>query len=122
MPRSRSKPFARYIVAVSVAVVLVITLYNLQTPHELIQSISNSPPPPPLDFEFDDELPSGAPLPSTIPDVPHAPSYPPHTSSQTWRERAEKVKAAFRHAYDGYRQHATGFDELRPQSKGAVNK
>ena len=40
----------------------------------------------------------------------------------TWPERAEKVKAAFVHAYVGYKTYAFGMDELRPVSNGGVNK
>ena len=39
-----------------------------------------------------------------------------------WSERAEKVKAAFVHAYVGYKTYAFGMDELRSVSNGGVNK
>jgi len=40
----------------------------------------------------------------------------------TWPERADKVKAAFVHAYVGYKTYAFGMDELKSVSNGGVNK
>jgi hypothetical protein len=40
----------------------------------------------------------------------------------TWPERAEMVKAAFVHAYVGYKTYAFGMDELKSISNGGVNK
>ena len=40
----------------------------------------------------------------------------------TWPERAEKVKAAFVHAYVGYKTYAFGMDELKSVSNDGVNK
>lgn len=48
--------------------------------------------------------------------------WPSSHSSPVWNERANKVKGAFMHAYRGYMQHAAGWDELLPVSKGKVNK
>ncbi|KAH9839937.1 glycoside hydrolase [Rhodofomes roseus] len=39
---------------------------------------------------------------------------PPHV----WKQRAEAVKNAFRHAYNGYERHAKPHDELRPLTNG----
>ena len=35
--------------------------------------------------------------------------------------RAEAIKEAFQHAYNGYRLHAWGSDELLPKSNGSSN-
>ena len=42
--------------------------------------------------------------------------------ARTWPERAEKVKAAFVHAYVGYKTYAFGMDELKSVSNDGVNK
>lgn len=39
-----------------------------------------------------------------------------------WDGRAEKVKEAFVHAFEGYKRHAKGADELLPIVGGKVNK
>lgn len=39
-----------------------------------------------------------------------------------WEGRAEKVKAAFVYAFEGYRRHADGHDELLPVKGDKVNK
>jgi hypothetical protein len=46
----------------------------------------------------------------------------PSRATLTWPERAEKVKAAFVHAYTGYKTYAFGMDELKPVSNGGVNR
>jgi len=46
----------------------------------------------------------------------------PSGTALMWSERAEKVKAAFVHAYVGYKTYAFGMDELRSVSNGGVNK
>lgn len=38
-------------------------------------------------------------------------------SDERGRERAQKVKAAMIHAWDGYKQYAWGADELAPRGK-----
>ena len=43
-------------------------------------------------------------------------------SSYVWATRAGIVREAFRHAYEGYRENATGHDELLPISGGFVDK
>lgn len=43
-------------------------------------------------------------------------------NSPIWDTRANHVKQAFLHAYNGYLTHAAGHDELRPLSNHAVNK
>ena len=43
-------------------------------------------------------------------------------AARAWPDRAEKVKAAFTHAYVGYKTYAFGMDELKPLSNGGVNK
>lgn len=50
------------------------------------------------------------------------PVQPPHRQDQNWSARADKVKQAFVHAYDGYRQYALPDDELRPLSGTGINK
>ncbi|KAG6869228.1 hypothetical protein C0993_009092 [Termitomyces sp. T159_Od127] len=47
---------------------------------------------------------------------------PPYRPDPKWSDRAEKVKQAFVHAYDGYRQYALPDDELRPLSGTSINK
>jgi hypothetical protein len=39
-----------------------------------------------------------------------------------WDSRANAVKDAFVHAYEGYMRHAEGYDELLPVKGGRVNK
>lgn len=48
--------------------------------------------------------------------------YPPPHPHTIWQERAEKVKGAFLHAYDGYLKYAASHDELLPLSNAAVDK
>lgn len=43
---------------------------------------------------------------------------PPHV----WKQRAEAVKNAFRHAYGGYERHAKPHDELKPLTNGTKDK
>lgn len=38
-----------------------------------------------------------------------------------WAERAEEVRGAMRHAWDGYRKYAWGMDEVMPKSKKGKN-
>ena len=49
-------------------------------------------------------------------------SHPEDPETLKWRERAESVKAAFKHAYTGYMKYAKGYDELLPVSKSRTNK
>ncbi|KAG6821465.1 hypothetical protein H0H93_010189 [Arthromyces matolae] len=55
---------------------------------------------------------------------PHIDLPPPEAikSDPKWASRAEKVKEAFVHAYEGYRNHALPFDELKPISGRGNNK
>ncbi|CDO68411.1 Glycoside Hydrolase Family 47 protein [Trametes cinnabarina] len=97
--RSRS---VRYIAAACTAIFVVSTLYYLELPHYAGE------------FRFDEHLPQWpAPTPSQYPQD--------ETSSHVWDTRAAQVKQAFRHAYQGYLEHANGFDELRPLSNVGVN-
>jgi Glycosyl hydrolase family 47. len=41
--------------------------------------------------------------------------------SLVWKERAERVRQAFAHAYHGYEQYAMPRDELRPITKEGMN-
>ncbi|KAH7914600.1 glycoside hydrolase family 47 protein [Hygrophoropsis aurantiaca] len=50
--------------------------------------------------------------------IPPKPVSPPGT---LWSQRATEVRDAFLHAYDGYKKHAAGHDELLPVSGGKVN-
>ncbi|KAJ6480867.1 glycoside hydrolase family 47 protein [Mycena sanguinolenta] len=45
-------------------------------------------------------------------------AFPTNTSPGVWSQRAELVKAAFRHAYGGYEQIAAPHDELSPLTGG----
>lgn len=47
--------------------------------------------------------------------------YPPPHPHTIWQERAEQVKGAFLHAYDGYLKYAASHDELLPLSNAAVD-
>jgi mannosyl-oligosaccharide alpha-1,2-mannosidase len=47
---------------------------------------------------------------------------PSYLGSNLTSPRAEAVRAAFLHAYDGYTKHAGAYDELRPISGEKVNK
>ena len=42
--------------------------------------------------------------------------------SNLWEERAHQVREAFRYAWEGYQNHAVGWDELTPVDGGKVNK
>jgi mannosyl-oligosaccharide alpha-1,2-mannosidase len=44
------------------------------------------------------------------------------TTPEEWRSRAEQVKAAFVHAYNGYEEHAWKWDELKPLTSRGQNK
>jgi hypothetical protein len=59
-------------------------------------------------FSFTDTSPSHY-LSSIVPVAP--------TPPETWTERAEQVKDAFRHAYSGYERLAYPHDELKPLSE-----
>jgi hypothetical protein len=59
------------------------------------------------------------------PAIPYPPEHfedanlePPHV----WKDRADKVRQAFIHAYRGYEYNAFGHDELRPLSNKAKDK
>ncbi|KAL9713657.1 hypothetical protein Ac2012v2_003268 [Leucoagaricus gongylophorus] len=41
--------------------------------------------------------------------------------SNLWEERAHQVREAFRYAWEGYQNHAVGWDELTPVDGGKVN-
>ncbi|KAF8159581.1 glycoside hydrolase family 47 protein [Crassisporium funariophilum] len=45
----------------------------------------------------------------------------PTTTPEIWQFRAEKVKAAFMHAYHGYERYAAPADELQPITNGTIN-
>lgn len=44
------------------------------------------------------------------------------TPPLAWKQRAEAVKGAFRHAYAGYERHAKPHDELKPLTNGTKDK
>ncbi|KAJ7066169.1 glycoside hydrolase family 47 protein [Mycena amicta] len=45
-------------------------------------------------------------------------AFPRKTHARVWDQRAEQVKAAFVHAYNGYEQFAAPHDELKPLTNG----
>ncbi|KXN86576.1 Endoplasmic reticulum mannosyl-oligosaccharide 1,2-alpha-mannosidase [Leucoagaricus sp. SymC.cos] len=59
--------------------------------------------------------------------APHRPYPPPPRppvnidTSNPWEARAQKVREAFLYAWDGYKRHAAGWDELTPVDGGRVN-
>jgi mannosyl-oligosaccharide alpha-1,2-mannosidase len=54
---------------------------------------------------------------------PARPRPPHHTGSPTlWSTRAEHVRNAYIHAWEGYQSLAAPYDELLPVSSGKVNK
>jgi hypothetical protein len=62
------------------------------------------------------------------PEILAAGTYPDHVSKELMDasnliapKRAEAVKNAMRHCWNGYKQHAWGFDELKPQSGRGQN-
>ena len=75
----------------------------------------------------------GPPLPSSTPTT-HHPEQPSRHRIKVqrpiakpahdgpWAERADAVRGAFLHAYEGYLTHAAPHDELRPLTKSSVNK
>ncbi|CAE7203380.1 unnamed protein product [Rhizoctonia solani] len=73
-----------------------------------------SPPPPPAwDPDFDPPPP---------PPPPHGGGAPVKAPSDPqMAERAEAVRKAFRHAYNGYMSAAWSYDELLPNTNGSVN-
>ncbi|KAG8710864.1 hypothetical protein FRC11_004037, partial [Ceratobasidium sp. 423] len=72
------------------------------------------PPPPAWDSDFDPP-----PLPPPPPAHGGAPVKAP--SDPLMAERAEAVRKAFRHAYNGYILAASNYDELLPTSNGSIN-
>ena len=45
-----------------------------------------------------------------------------HRNDDIWADRADAVRAAFLHAYNGYTTHAAPHDELLPLTKASVDK
>lgn len=77
--------------------------------------------PPPIG----DKAPSWPPHEHTHPPPPPPPppeSPPPSPTLQPWPDRANAVKDAFLHAYNGYKTHAFSHDELLPLSHRYVDK
>ena len=101
-PPSRQRS-ARYIGAALAAFLVVSTLYYLQLP------AGYSPSHP-----FDRQAPLAVPPPPW--------QQPGASNSPIWDARANRVKQAFLHAYNGYLRHAAGHDEIRPLSNTAVDK
>ena len=95
--RARS---TRYLFAAVAAVMVVSTLYYLQIPEYA---------------HLTEHLPAWNP--------PSNPWQHPATPlSPIWDARADQVKKAYQHAYQGYLKYANGFDELRPLSNTGRNK
>ncbi|KAL1667972.1 glycoside hydrolase [Schizophyllum commune] len=87
-------------------------------PHPALFDHPPPPPPPPPPF-----VPLHEPVPPP-PFVPlHEPVRPPPTpeEAKTWAARADLVRNAFVHAYNGYRRQAFGHDEVRPVSGKTVD-
>ncbi|KNZ74566.1 Mannosyl-oligosaccharide alpha-1,2-mannosidase isoform A [Termitomyces sp. J132] len=114
------RPLLRWITwaAISLVLVLVFGIFRFQTPehHAYVpppyipgQHKSRLRPPPPLPWKHQGPRPG-----------PSSPERPTVTDPK-WSARADKVKQAFVHAYDGYRQHALPDDELRPISGTGIN-
>ncbi|KAI0730937.1 seven-hairpin glycosidase [Earliella scabrosa] len=98
-PRARS---TRYLFAAVAAVMVVSTLYYLQIPEYA---------------HLTEHLPAWSPPPN-----PSNPWQHPATPlSPLWDARADKVRKAYQHAYQGYLKYANGFDELRPLSNTGTN-
>jgi len=61
-----------------------------------------------------------------LPPRPYPPPLRPDRNSSImsslWEERAQQVREAFRYAWEGYQEHAVGWDELTPVDGGKVNK
>ena len=61
-----------------------------------------------------------------LPPRPYPPPFRPEPDSaimsSLWEERAQQVREAFRYAWEGYQEHAVGWDELTPVDGGKVNK
>lgn len=65
-----------------------------------------------------DPVPSASQREAPSPPSPHAPTdNRAQPASSVSAERQEAVRQAFRHAWRGYRDHAWGHDELKPNSK-----
>lgn len=71
---------------------------------------------------------SGNRPPQYSPPRPYNRPYPPPPrppvdvdTSNPWEARAQKVREAFKYAWDGYQEHAAGWDELTPVDGGKVN-
>ncbi|KAL0957119.1 hypothetical protein HGRIS_003212 [Hohenbuehelia grisea] len=71
----------------------------------------------------EDELSITKPIPRPTA-ITHPATPPPHDpgSSKIWDERAARVRDAYVFAYDSYKKHASGYDELLPVSLGHKNK
>ncbi|KAG6890086.1 hypothetical protein C0995_012035 [Termitomyces sp. Mi166 len=100
---------------ISLVIVSIFTISRFLTPqyHAYVpppyipgQHESHPRPPPPLPWIH--------PGPRPIQNVPTG-------TDPKWSARADKVKEAFVHAYDGYRHHAFPNDELRPVSGTGIN-
>ncbi|KAF9453575.1 glycoside hydrolase family 47 protein [Macrolepiota fuliginosa MF-IS2] len=52
---------------------------------------------------------------------PYPPPPRPPSQQTQWEERAQRVRDAFVHAWNGYQKHAAGWDELTPIDGGKVN-
>ncbi|KAI5885028.1 seven-hairpin glycosidase [Schizophyllum commune H4-8] len=76
---------------------------------------------PPHPALFDHPPPPPPPPPPFVP--LHEPVRPPPSpeEAKTWADRADLVRNAFVHAYNGYRRQAFGHDEVRPVSGKTVD-
>ncbi|KAJ8495292.1 hypothetical protein ONZ45_g12916 [Pleurotus djamor] len=70
-----------------------------------------------------DRLPEHQPPQRVHPPPPPPLPRPPTAGAppSDWAERAHQVRQAFLHAYEGYRKHAWGHDELKPLTGEGVN-
>jgi hypothetical protein len=57
-----------------------------------------------------------------LPPMTTSPPPPPPEPVSPWPARADRVRDAFRHAFDGYLQYAFPHDELQPLSNSSVDK
>lgn len=105
------RPFYRFI---PLLVACLFVLWILFAP------FSGSPIPPPFYKPYQSE--SGKRPQQYPPPRPYPPPPRPNVAKGQWEERAQRVRDAFLHAWNGYQKYAAGWDELLPVNGGRVNK
>lgn len=113
------RPLFRTILFVLIILLLFIALPH-SDPYHFLENLPPAPPPPPP-LDTSPPTPPKPEWPSRYRIKPQRPlAEPAHDGP--WAERADAVRGAFLHAYEGYLTYAAPHDELRPLSKRPVDK